>query len=1136
QDLVAGTYVYKWYANDTVGNVNSSFPQANYLVNKAIIHGSLSGSDVTYPNSVNIVPDESNSGDSDVNYTLWRNGTLVSWALGTAPSPDTSVLAVGTYHYIFNSTGGENYSSNSSIATIDITVSKGVPTPNIYLNGSSQNLEMYWFESYIVKGNWSGGGDSDLVWNLYRNGTVVATGNPAENDTTLASGVYEFVYNTSGGANWTSAQTQKLYLTTLKKWNQTDGVIAGGEYEYDLNTFGTPIEKQELARVQDSSQTTTVNGNAYSVIPINVTWNASAYFPGDTTTFTNVNVSLSQCPSGWTCNLWTWTIPYMNTTYPTNTTNATMNKTNAIISLDGGNNDWIQNTSETTVANGMAFIKGNIKANNTDTIPYSDVNFPADQTNQYRTGWTCTQNQRTIPSISASSTWASSDYPTSCSKDKVIQIKSAFGNWQQDNLYVTLANGTAYIEGDANYTNTDTIEYTDVLINETSYNSTLERPGWTCSFNSSRDSTLNFVASGENSTSNKPIQCNKQNVIQPVNTSNWAQDDSKTTVAGSYAYVKGKSYFNNTDSVSYYVKINTTSYHNETLRRDSTWLCVWNNSFEQTDVPFSPGQAIQVSGYSVLCNKTNVITKNEFEWVADNSTEQNISYQKIVKKLNGTNQDPEVTFYDVNATYNEKSGYGNYNESTPFTISSISSGGNWERWISAENSSSIIITTWSDRYSAPEYYQNITINDTGDITFFNLTAWSNSFDDTNVTSGSEYVKYFNGTDWVDLNTGPLQTDCNTLNPSYTSTMVPGIGTFYICMQDLGGKSGVGDYFRIKVPHTSAQILQVGGLDTTPPVYTVPATINYSYPKPGEYVKFYSQWQDDVELSGYKFEWNASGSLENITSGLLSGTSEWANTTQQIPIAREAGDVISYTIHVNDTSSNWNSSSNSFVVWGWANLTEINVSGIFDNNKVNRSVAAVTCRVMDANHSKAIANYPVNFYKNNTLQATNYTNSTGYAVWYWNSYSDLGPYNLKCTITDNDTLYYNDSVSEKTMDLYVWRKLNLTLYLDPADIYRNDTFTPHTSDLIANVKDENGDVEDGISVDFWRETVKLGNTITLNGNATLVHNPSDTITPGSYVIRANTSSAYSWPSEDTQDQIIKGLLYTQIDSPSDGEDF
>ena len=66
-DLAAGTHNYKWYANDTTGNWNGSFPETTYTVNKATPTGNLSispsGWTQTYPTAVTISADTDNAGE-----------------------------------------------------------------------------------------------------------------------------------------------------------------------------------------------------------------------------------------------------------------------------------------------------------------------------------------------------------------------------------------------------------------------------------------------------------------------------------------------------------------------------------------------------------------------------------------------------------------------------------------------------------------------------------------------------------------------------------------------------------------------------------------------------------------------------------------------------------------------------------------------------------------------------------------------------------------------------------------------------------------------------------------------------------------------------------------------------------------
>ena len=204
--LGVGTYIFVANISDTQNYTN--YENSSTLnVEKTVSHGSLSGSDVIYPNPVNVTPEESNSGDSDVNYTLWRNGTLVGWSLGTAPSSDTSVLAVGTYRYILNSTGGENYSSNSSIATIDITVSKGSTEITLYLNGTEWTTDQTFEYPHPTRINATiNVSSSQNAVTFLVNGTPVS--NPYETSHNL--GVYNYTATYSGNDNYTGSSVTRF--------------------------------------------------------------------------------------------------------------------------------------------------------------------------------------------------------------------------------------------------------------------------------------------------------------------------------------------------------------------------------------------------------------------------------------------------------------------------------------------------------------------------------------------------------------------------------------------------------------------------------------------------------------------------------------------------------------------------------------------------------------------------------------------------------------------------------------------------------------------------------------------------------------------------------------------------------------
>jgi hypothetical protein len=110
-----------------------------------------------------------------------------------------------------------------------------------------------------------------------------------------------------------------------------------------------------------------------------------------------------------------------------------------------------------------------------------------------------------------------------------------------------------------------------------------------------------------------------------------------------------------------------------------------------------------------------------------------------------------------------------------------------------------------------------------------------------------------------------------------------------------------------------------------------------------------------------------------------------------------------TIYANDTSGKVNSSAVlTFNLWGVSNLSNIVVA-----STMSSFPAPLSCRVLDKNTTDTIQNYPVNFYQNQSLLTTNYTNSTGWAVYYYTQ-STPAVYNITCGIVYNSTLYYNVS--------------------------------------------------------------------------------------------------------------------------------
>ncbi len=202
--LAAGTYVYRWFANDTLNNWNLT-GQESYTVNKATPSMTINGLNVTYPENVNIQPSESNGGDKDINYTFWRENTILSSSLGVAPASDTKSLGAGIYSYRLNCSEGQNWTSISIGDSLIIEVKKGTSVTNLYLNGTEDDKKytLGGYANFTVGLNLSG----DVYLDTNMTGWILQSGSsPLVNYTILSGeGVFNITGYFNGDENYTSS-------------------------------------------------------------------------------------------------------------------------------------------------------------------------------------------------------------------------------------------------------------------------------------------------------------------------------------------------------------------------------------------------------------------------------------------------------------------------------------------------------------------------------------------------------------------------------------------------------------------------------------------------------------------------------------------------------------------------------------------------------------------------------------------------------------------------------------------------------------------------------------------------------------------------------------------------------------------
>jgi len=166
----------------------------------------------------------------------------------------------------------------------------------------------------------------------------------------------------------------------------------------------------------------------------------------------------AQCKAEWDCTIgesYTDLSILAENTGIANGYNVKAEKEGIVISVNDGNNDWKQNTGETTVAGATAYVRGNLKASNIENINFNNVIFSANTDSQYRDGWSCSHEEQSF-NIAAITPWTSDNYPILCTKDNII-TKSPGVRAQDTDKDSTLS--VQYAKKPYTLKNTDIIDY-----------------------------------------------------------------------------------------------------------------------------------------------------------------------------------------------------------------------------------------------------------------------------------------------------------------------------------------------------------------------------------------------------------------------------------------------------------------------------------------------------------------------------------------------------------------------------------------------------------------------------------------------------------------------------------------------------
>ncbi|MFW5793885.1 MAG: hypothetical protein ACOCV1_00145 [Bacillota bacterium] len=243
--LSAGSYNYVCNVTETQ-NYTSESSSETFIIDKKSPTGSInsdSGWDLEYGESITISFTETNDGDSDVTYKLYKNGVDI----GTG---ETITPEVGTYTYILNTTGGENYTSDSNMDTEILYVEDTTNPSIIYEDDTTPEGEILNQNWIFINISWT---EEDLdyirfkLYDAYSNlldfvdsdGSINST-----NFTGLSDGSYKYnaeIYDNSGNSNSTRALTTSL---------DTENPFVNGTFQN--NTLNSTKEHNLTANITDN--------------------------------------------------------------------------------------------------------------------------------------------------------------------------------------------------------------------------------------------------------------------------------------------------------------------------------------------------------------------------------------------------------------------------------------------------------------------------------------------------------------------------------------------------------------------------------------------------------------------------------------------------------------------------------------------------------------------------------------------------------------------------------------------------------------------------------------------------------------------------------------------------------------------
>jgi hypothetical protein len=681
-----------------------------------------------------------------------------------------------------------------------------------------------------------------------------------------------------------------------------------------------PLPVKELVHRQDSSQTTTVNGNAYSLIQINVTNNAS----GESQPANFTNVIIRKCSTGFNCTGFTRVVDTME-------------------------NVWIGKSQDAT---GETLSSLRREGSNAMNLTWDPVWDPTNQ-DAYFNGAAAAENLTDFSS-GKMGFWL---YSSNISSFTLLEFELGDNpNWGQSNWLrfrnnTPIPNGWKYLQFDMNsYTASSgtTISWASVYPKVRVAGTGNSGPQSWILIDDWRmwvtPSNYTLARLNVNQTKTEYRLLTKSNAIIGISgaSNDWTQDVSQITTAGTTTYVKGNININNTDSIVYE---NVSLPANQPEQSRSNWTC----SHPAREI-YSISSIYNSTDNLITCNKTGVITKNEGSWAQVGTA--TISSQTVKKSVALSNTDPMVTFNNIAWSTLQESACGWTTSTLSGTVNLAANGSTVAE---ANHSGDCIINTLSN------WKQYIILESNKYVQYIaqNLTIINSA--NTNLN-----IKLY-GTDFSPPTSLPFTADLDYSDPtSYDNPIIVSAGQTVIkskvghasfLSQSDGAKNEQPTYFDRLVTITCADACDK--LSSVKLTITVNDT-NYTSFK--IYRKNGSNWDDKTSAYGLSV---SSGTATWYTTDF--GSSEeyklWGNYSGNQPAPPPPPPVNPPSITI--ISPNSPTYANE---WIWANVSlndSANWCGVSLNGTANQSMSSASATYWYLNLSAANGPHSVRFWCNGT---------------------------------------------------------------------------------------------------------------------------------------------------------------------------